>query len=48
MMMQRTAGDWVVNTHGRVGIYGGYSRLLFYALVYLLTNAVSSVAAPLQ
>ena len=40
--------NWVVNTHGRVGTCGGYSRLLFYALVYLLTNAVSSVAAPLQ
>ena len=43
-----SSNNWVVNTHGRAGTCGGYSRLLFYALVYLLTNAVSSVAAPLQ
>jgi len=43
-----SSNNWIVNTHGRAGTCGGYSRLLFYALVYLLTNAVSSVAAPLQ
>ena len=36
-----SSNNWVVNTHGRAGIYGGYSRLLFYALVYMVTNAVA-------
>ena len=37
-----SSNNWVVNTHGRAGTCGGYSRLLFYTLVYLLTSAAAA------